>query len=340
TTPVRLDQIATISQGAVPIDGISRTNGTPSLQIEVIKASNGNAVTLSKDIQHRMSGVQLNSADNLVLLSDSAQDIRASLNDLLLEGALGALLAILVIFFFLRSLRATLVTAISLPTSVLVALLGTALGGFSLNVLTLAGLTVAVGRIVDDAIVVLENSYRHLQAGESPMEATLHGTTEVSSAVISSTLTTVAVFLPIGLAGGIISRFFLPFSVTVTISLLASLLVALTLIPVLVSLVMQRKANSGSREIVKPYHWTLRTVVNRSWRKTVALALPIGLGGGIAARLFLRGSVISTVSLIASLLVILTLIPTLIALFSWRRQSSDKSEESAPGWTVRIYRRA
>src|SRR5439155_4492496 len=164
------------------------------------------------------------------------------LNDLVLEGVLGALLAILVIFLFLRSLRATLVTAVSLPTSVLVALLGTNLWGFSLNALTLAGLTIAVGRIVDDAIVVLENSYRHLQEGHEPIDAAYRGATEVSSAVISSTLTTVGVFLPIGVVGGIISRFFLPFSVTVTISLLASLLVALTLVPVLVSFLLQRRA--------------------------------------------------------------------------------------------------
>src|SRR5207253_1156329 len=142
---------------------------------------------------------------------------------------------------FLRSIRATLVTAVSLPTSVLVALLGTAIGGFSLNILTLAGLTIAVGRIIDDAIVVLENSYRHLQKGEPPRLAALNGASEVSKAVISSTLTTVAVFLPIALVGGIISKFFVPFSITVTISLIASLLVALTLIPVLVSFLLERR---------------------------------------------------------------------------------------------------
>src|SRR5437899_1798329 len=156
---------------------------------------------------------------------------------------LRALPAILVIFLFLRSVRATLVTAVSLPTSVLVALLGTDIGGFSLNILTLAGLTIAVGRIIDDAIVVLENSYRHLQMGESPKLAALNGASEVSKAVVSSTLTTVAVFLPIAVVGGIISKFFVPFSVTVTISLLASLLVALTLIPVLVSFFLQRRAS-------------------------------------------------------------------------------------------------
>jgi HAE1 family hydrophobic/amphiphilic exporter-1 len=291
--PVRLGDVATVTEAAAPVNGISRTDGVPSLQIEVIRASNGNAVTLSNDIRSRVSKLQLNGADDFVLVSDAATDIKASLNDLLLEGLIGATLAILVIFLFLRSLRATLVTAVSLPTSVLIAFLGTNLWGFSLNILTLAGLTIAVGRIVDDAIVVLENSYRHLQLGSPPREAAFKGATEVSSAVISSTLTTVGVFLPIGVVGGIISRFFLPFSVTVTISLLASLLVALTLIPVLVSFLLQRRARSA-RPVVAPsnghamatgglaraYAPVLSWVLDRGWRKVsvVVLALVLLVG--------------------------------------------------------------
>ncbi len=239
---VRLADVATVEQQPAPVNGIARTNGLPSLSIQVIRDPNGNAIALSNDVKSRIAGLHLNANDRLSLIEDSATGIRASLNYLLLEGLLGALFAILAIFFFLRSLRATLVTAVSLPTSVLIALLGTAVGGFSLNVLTLAGLTIAVGRIIDDAIVVLENSFRHLQKGEPPRLAALNGASEVSKAVISSTLTTVAVFLPIALVGGIISKFFVPFSVTVTISLLASLLVALTLIPVLVSFFLERRA--------------------------------------------------------------------------------------------------
>jgi len=202
TRPVVLGDVATVVDAPAPVNGISRTNGVPSLEIQVIRTSNGNAVTLSGDIRSRVSKLHLDSQDDLQLVTDAATEIRASLNDLMLEGLLGALLAILVIFLFLRSVRATLVTAVSLPTSVLVALLGTSLWGFSLNALTLAGLTIAVGRIVDDAIVVLENSYRHLQQGRTPVEAAYRGATEVSSAVISSTLTTVGVFLPIGVVGG------------------------------------------------------------------------------------------------------------------------------------------
>ncbi|MBJ7601671.1 MAG: efflux RND transporter permease subunit [Candidatus Dormibacteraeota bacterium] len=288
---VRLGDVAKVELDNQQANGISRTNGLASLQIQVIRASNGNAVTLSDDVRQRIAKLKLDSRDDLQLSTDSAVDIKASLNDLVHEGLIGAGLAILVIFLFLGSLRATLVTAVSLPTSVLVALLGTSIGGFSLNVLTLAGLTIAVGRIVDDAIVVLENSYRHLQQGESPTDAALHGATEVSSAVISSTLTSVAVFLPIGVVGGIISRFFLPFSVTVTISLLASLLVALTLIPVLVSFILSAKARrqahqAGGRHInagatapehvsrlARPYIPVLAWVLRRFYRKSLVVAV-------------------------------------------------------------------
>lgn len=246
--PVTLADVATVTEGTAPLNGIARTDGVPSLSIQLVRSPDGNAVALSDDVRARLAKIHLDPGDRLTLVSDSASGIRASLNDLVLEGLIGAFLAILVIYLFLGSLRATLVTAVSLPTSVLVALMGTQMGGFSLNVLTLAGLTIAVGRIVDDAIVVLENSYRHLQQGDDARTAALRGASEVSRAVVSSTLTTVAVFLPIGLVGGIISKFFLPFSVTVTISLLASLLVALTLVPVLVSFFLERVPVKHARE--------------------------------------------------------------------------------------------
>ena len=291
--PVLLGDVATVDQAPTPVNGISRTNGVPSLEIQVIRASNGNAVTLSSDIRSRVSRLHLDSRDDFRLVTDAATEIKASLNDLLLEGLLGALLAVLVIFLFLRSVRATLVTAVSLPTSVLVALLGTNLWGFSLNALTLAGLTIAVGRIVDDAIVVLENSYRHLQQGDTPVEAAYRGATEVSKAVISSTLTTVGVFLPIGVVGGIISRFFLPFSVTVTISLLASLLVSLTLVPVLVSFLLQRRASRptraethGTGALARAYRPILSWTLARGWRKVGVLVVALAMLLGASSTLY------------------------------------------------------
>ncbi|MDQ2672792.1 MAG: efflux RND transporter permease subunit, partial [Actinomycetota bacterium] len=179
--------------------------------------------------------------DQVVVVANSATDVEESVNGLVEEALIGAVLAILVIFAFLRSMRATLVTAVSLPTSVLAALLFSWADNLTLNIITLAGLTIAVGRVVDDAIVVLENSYRYVQGGHEPEESALKGTTEVASAITSSTLTTIAVFLPLALVGGIISKFFVPLSLTVALALVASLIVAVTIIPVLVSIFLRRR---------------------------------------------------------------------------------------------------
>ena len=139
----------------------------------------------------------------------------------------------MVIYIFLRSARTTLVAAISIPLSILMAIAVFGIAGLSINILTLGGLAVAVGRVVDDSIVVLENIYRHRGLGDDRKTAVLNGTKEVAGAITSSTVTTVAVFLPLGFVGGIVSQFFLPFGLAVTFALLASLLVALTVIPVL-----------------------------------------------------------------------------------------------------------
>ena len=278
--PVTIADIATVRELSAPVNGISRTDGNPSLAIQVTKSSGVSAVTMSKDVRAKMAGLRISPADRVSILNDAADGIKSSLNGLIQAGLLGALLAILVIFLFLRSVRATLVTAVSLPASVLVALLGTGLTGYSLNVLTLAGLTIAIGRIVDDAIVVLENSYRHLQEGEDPMTAAFHGASEVATPVLSTTLTTVAVFLPIGLVGGIISKFFLPFSVTVTIALLASLLVAVTVVPVLVSFFLQRLvATRGEGRLVGGYRPLLGWSLARGRNKAIVLVTAVVILG-------------------------------------------------------------
>jgi HAE1 family hydrophobic/amphiphilic exporter-1 len=244
--PVTLGDVATVQDATTPLSGVTRTDGQPSLTIAAILAPDGNAISLSKDVRDRLSKLHLDGNDSLRVVYDTANDIQGSLNDLIVEGLAGAGLAILVIFLFLRSIRGTLVTAVSLPTSILVAVIGTKVAGYSLNVLTLAGLTIAIGRIVDDAIVVLENSYRHLQAGEPPRLAALNGASEVSMAIVSSTLTTVSVFLPIALVGGFISLLFLSFAVTVAVALVASLIVALTVVPVLVSLFLGWRVKRGN----------------------------------------------------------------------------------------------
>ena len=240
--PVLLGDVAEVREVGSGLSGISRTNGEPSLGLNVIKETDANTVEVAEDVERVLDDVRNRiGQDQVVVVANAATDVEESVNGLVEEALVGAVLAILVIFAFLRSMRATLVTAVSLPTSVLAALLFSWADNLTLNIITLAGLTIAVGRVVDDAIVVLENSYRYVQSGHDPEESALKGTTEVASAITSSTLTTIAVFLPLALVGGIISKFFVPLSLTVALALVASLIVAVTIIPVLVSIFLRRR---------------------------------------------------------------------------------------------------
>src|SRR6202000_24321 len=167
------------------------------------------------------------------VVSDQAPSITTSINSLAEEGLLGLTFAVVIIFVFLFSIRSTIVAAISIPISVLITFIGMLASGYTLNVITLAGLTIAIGRVVDDSIVVIENIKRHIGLGEEKLQAILTAVREVAVAVTASTITTVAVFLPIALVSGLTGELFRPFALTVTIALAASLFVALTIVPVL-----------------------------------------------------------------------------------------------------------
>ena len=249
--PVLLGDVAEVRETTSDIAGISRTNGEPSLGINVTKDPDANTVEVAEGVEEALSEVRQDlGEDEVIVLFNSAEDVEESVSGLVDKALIGGALAILIIFLFLGSLRATLVTAVSLPTSILAALLFSWADNLTLNIITLAGLTIAVGRVVDDAIVVLENSYRYVQKGYGPQEAALRGAEEVASAITSSTLTTTAVFVPLGLVGGIVSKFFLPLSLTVAFALLASLLVSVTIIPVLASAFIKRRPPREEAEVL------------------------------------------------------------------------------------------
>ncbi|MEU8260230.1 efflux RND transporter permease subunit [Micromonospora sp. NPDC048999] len=231
--PVRLGEVAQVEQQLSPATGFTRTNGKPSLGISVTATPDGNAVRISHDIRDRLDALKVASGAELTVVFDQAPFVERSIESLTTEGLLGLLMAVVVILVFLLSIRSTVVTAVSIPLSVLVALIVLWADGHSLNLLTLGALTIAVGRVVDDSIVVLENIKRHLEYGEPQRDAILGAVREVAGAVTASTLTTVAVFAPIALVGGFVGQIFAPFAITVTVALLASLLVSLTVIPVL-----------------------------------------------------------------------------------------------------------
>jgi HAE1 family hydrophobic/amphiphilic exporter-1 len=233
--PIR--DLGTVALVSVPADTITRTNRNPSVGLSIIKAPDANTVTVANEIKGALPDIRnaIGHGVQFQSILDQAIPITDAIGNILREGLLGALFAILVIFLFLRSARATLVAAVSIPLSLVVALLVLWWQGITLNILTLGGLMVAIGRVVDDAIVVLENISRHVTEGEGPVAAAYTGGREIVTAVTSSTLTTVAVFLPIVFLTGIAGSFFRPFALTVVTALLASLLVAVTVVPLLAS---------------------------------------------------------------------------------------------------------
>ncbi|MFF4499349.1 efflux RND transporter permease subunit [Streptomyces sp. NPDC001401] len=233
--PVRLGDVATVKQQQATADSITRTDGKPSLAVTVTMDHDGSAVAISKAVKDKLPDLRgdLGSGTKITVVSDQGPAVSKAISGLTTEGSLGLLFAVLVILVFLASIRSTLVTAVSIPLSVVLALIVLWTRDLSLNMLTLGALTIAIGRVVDDSIVVLENIKRHLGYGEERQAAILNAVREVAGAVTSSTLTTVAVFLPIGLVGGMVGQLFGPFSLTVTAALLASLLVSLTVVPVL-----------------------------------------------------------------------------------------------------------
>ncbi|MEU0393055.1 efflux RND transporter permease subunit [Streptomyces sp. NPDC006208] len=233
--PVRLGAVAEVEQTESTRVSLTRTNGKPSLAVLATMDNDGSAVAISEAVQDKLPELRadLGAGAELTVVSDQGPAVSKAISGLTTEGALGLLFAVIVILVFLASLRSTLVTAVSIPLSVVLALIVLWTRDLSLNMLTLGALTIAIGRVVDDSIVVLENIKRHLGYGEERHSAIVTAVKEVAGAVTSSTLTTVAVFLPIGLVGGMVGELFGSFSLTVTAALLASLLVSLTVVPVL-----------------------------------------------------------------------------------------------------------
>jgi HAE1 family hydrophobic/amphiphilic exporter-1 len=233
-TTVTLGDVAEVTQAPEDPTSFSRLDGEPALGIAITKTPDGNTVDVSHGVTEALDELSGTLGDGQVaVVFDQAPFIEESIEGLATEGGLGLLFAVVVILVFLVSVSATLVSAVSIPLSLLVTFIGLQVSGYSLNILTLGAMTVAIGRVVDDSIVVIENIKRHLSYGEPKSQAILTAVREVAGAITASTVTTVAVFLPIGLVGGMVGELFRPFAFTVAIAMLASLVVALTIVPVL-----------------------------------------------------------------------------------------------------------
>jgi HAE1 family hydrophobic/amphiphilic exporter-1 len=233
---VSIDDVADVTYVTSPVTSITRVNGEEALSVSITKTQDGNTVSISNAVTEKMDELskQLGEGVTVTTIFDQAPYVEESLKDLTTEGMLGLIFAVLTILVFLMSVRPTLVTAISIPTSLLVTFIGLSTFGYSLNLFTLSALTIAIGRVVDDSIVVIENINRHLSYGEPKKKAILLAVKEVSGAITAATITTVGPFIMLGvLVSGLIGELFKPFAFTFSVALVVSLIVSLTIVPVL-----------------------------------------------------------------------------------------------------------
>lgn len=250
-----IGDVATVTREPNPVQTISRVNGKPAVTIGITKLSSANTVEVSHAVIEEIPALEeaLQGA-TLDVIFDQAPYIEKSIETLTTEGLLGLAFAVLVILVFLMSIRATLVTAISIPVSVLLTLIGLNFADYTLNLLTLGALTISIGRVVDDSIVVIENIKRHLAMPDAADRGPVivRAVREVAGAITASTVTTIAVFLPIAFVSGTIGELFRPFSFTVSIALAASLFVSLTIVPVLAYWFLRVRVEPAAAEANAP----------------------------------------------------------------------------------------
>ncbi len=245
--PIYLRDVATVEQGYKDREAITRVKGQESVELAIYKEGDANTVQVAKRIGHRLESLRNSLPENFELITvyDQSTFISSAVSDVRLAAILGGLIAIFVLYGFLRDARATTIVGIAIPVSVIGTFLLMYTNNISLNIMSLGGIALAVGMLVDNSIVVLENIVRKREQGESILEAAQNGTTEVGSAVVASTLTTIAVFFPMVFISGIAGQLFKDQALTVTFALIFSLIVALTLIPMLASLGAQSRYDDG-----------------------------------------------------------------------------------------------
>ncbi|MFZ0819809.1 MAG: efflux RND transporter permease subunit [Candidatus Acidiferrales bacterium] len=286
STPVHLSDIADVKDGVEDRTILVSGDGKPAALINVSRQIGGNILNLGTQLNALMAnlGDAIPKTLHISLVYDLAQFVRDSISNVRDAILIGAVLAVLILFAFLREWRTTLIAALSLPLSVVGAFFFVKLWGGTLNLMSLGGLAIAIGIIIDDAVVVIENIYRHIGLGESPAVAAERGTAELIGPVLGSTATTLVVFLPLGLLTGFVGDFFRSLCMTLGISILLSLVCALSLIPLLAERFLSKKAykhSSGgfiepvNRAYERAVHWSLR---NRIW---IAAATVVTIAAGV-----------------------------------------------------------
>lgn len=293
---LELKYLAEIRDAYKDVSSFTLLNGTQSLALSIQKQSDANTVNVSDNVSKVLAELEKELPGKIEIKKafDQADFIRNAIKSVAVNGMIGAVLAVVILMLFLRNFRSTLIIATAIPISVITTFVLMYFGKLTLNLISLGGLALGVGMMVDNAIVILENIYRYRQKGYNRIEAAKLGAQEVSSAIIASTLTTVVVFLPIVFVEGIASQIFKPMALTVSFALIASLLVALTLIPMLSSKYLKVDTNgNGSfiKEISRGWLRFLNVIDEKykgllKWalrkRKTVIFSTLIALIGSIA----------------------------------------------------------
>lgn len=236
-TPILLSDVALVKDTITEQRSLSTFNREPAVALDIVKQSGANVVDLAENVRRSLTalGAELPPDVVVTIVNDNSVFINESIHEILFNIQFGTLLAVLVIFLFLLDIRPTIITGLSIPISIIATFTAMKFLGFTINFMTLSALSLAVGILIDDSIVVVENIYRRVQEGESPWKAAFTGTHEIGLAVAATTFSIMVVFLPVAFMSGIVGRFFYQFGMTVAIAVLISLFVAFTLVPMLVS---------------------------------------------------------------------------------------------------------
>ncbi len=254
-------------------ESISRTNGQDAVDVQIVKTQGANTVAVANDVDRTIKDfVKEHPELKSVKIMDTAKPITDSLNTMIEKALLGSIVAVIVILLFLRNIRMTAISIVSIPLSLLIAMVALKLSDVSLNILTLGALTVAIGRVIDDSIVVIENIYRRLTRQDEQLSGDgliVSATKEVFIPIMSSTLVTIVVFAPLAFVTGSVGEMFRPFAYAITFSLLASLLVSITIVPVLGSLFfkrgLKRKPKSELGVVGRSYRKVLKWSLDHKW---------------------------------------------------------------------------
>jgi HAE1 family hydrophobic/amphiphilic exporter-1 len=270
-TPVFLSDIATVIDTIVEQRSLARYNGSPAVAIEIKRQSGANVVDLARSVRATLGELQEEVPPDIKLdiVNDDSIFIQDSIHEIIFNIEFGTLLAVFVIFLFLLDLRPTIITGLSIPISIIATFTIMKFLGFTINFMTLLGLSLAVGILIDDSIVVVENIYRKIEEGLSPWEAAFSGTQEIGLAVMATTFSIVAVFLPVAFMAGIVGRFFYQFGMTVAFAVLISLFVAFTLVPMLASRTQKPREDAAYLDPEK--------ATNLWWRLWLRMRKPLSL---------------------------------------------------------------